>query len=145
MARIAKGRVLRTVSGVAEALPFLSGSFDVAQMVTTICLVDDIETALAESFRILHPGGSLLIGLVDRDSALGKHYERHKTESVFYEAATFYSVDEIIAHPKRVGFEHQASRQTVFSGPDDMRRVEPSAEGWGTGGFVVLRERKPGG
>ena len=46
--------------GVAEALPFATGSFDTVVTTFTLCSVQDPVTALAEAKRVLKPGGKLL-------------------------------------------------------------------------------------
>jgi SAM-dependent methyltransferase len=43
-------------------------------MVTTICFVDDVRKFFSEVRRIFKPGGSFIIGLVDKNSPLGKAY-----------------------------------------------------------------------
>lgn len=80
----ARQRGINVVKAVAEALPFSDNEFDSALMVTTVCILDDIEMAFLAAFRVLNPGGAFVIGLVDRDSPLGKAYEQRKSESLFY-------------------------------------------------------------
>ena len=46
----------------AESLPFADSQFDFVLMFTTICFLDDIETAFNEVYRVLKSGGSLIIG-----------------------------------------------------------------------------------
>ncbi|MEA1923582.1 MAG: class I SAM-dependent methyltransferase, partial [Pseudomonadota bacterium] len=62
--------------GVAEKLPFSDGRFDFVLMVTTICFVDDIIKSFREAFRILNPGGYIIVGFVDKESELTE--KRHR-------------------------------------------------------------------
>jgi SAM-dependent methyltransferase len=48
------------VEGVAERLPFDSGSFDSAIVTYSLCSMDDPARALAELRRVLRPGGELV-------------------------------------------------------------------------------------
>lgn len=80
MRAVARQRGINAESGVAEALPYRDASFDVVLMVTTICFVDDLDASLQEAHRVLRPAGHLVIGFVDRASALGHDYEAHKAE-----------------------------------------------------------------
>jgi ubiquinone/menaquinone biosynthesis C-methylase UbiE len=52
---------LRFVSGNACALPFGAGTFDAAVATQVYEYVQDMPTALAEAFRVLRPGGRLLV------------------------------------------------------------------------------------
>jgi SAM-dependent methyltransferase len=54
------GRSADFVAGVAEALPFASGSFDTVVTTFTLCSVQSPVAALAEARRVLRPGGRLL-------------------------------------------------------------------------------------
>jgi SAM-dependent methyltransferase len=47
------------VDALAEALPFPDGGFDAAVASLTLCSIGDVETALAELYRVLNPGGEL--------------------------------------------------------------------------------------
>ena len=56
----ASGRSANFVAGIAEALPFASGSFDCVVTTFTLCSVQDPVAALSEAKRVLRPGGRLL-------------------------------------------------------------------------------------
>ncbi|MCK4444705.1 MAG: class I SAM-dependent methyltransferase [Thermoplasmata archaeon] len=142
MREIARRRGIEVVDGVAEDLPFEDSSFDYALMITTLCFLDDVEAALKEAHRITKPGGVIIIGFIDKNSPLGKLYQRHKDDNVFYRVATFYSVDEVVHHLKRAGFRDLRFTQTIFSGLSEITDVEPTKEGHGEGSFVVVRGKK---
>ena len=142
MREIAKSYGLEVYGAVAEALPFSDGAFDFALMTTTICFLDDVETALKEAYRIIKPAGSLIIGFIDKDSLLGKLYQQHKKESVFYSVATFYSVNEIIFQLDKVGFSHFNFVQTIYHNLTEISDIEPIKAGYGEGSFVVVAAAK---
>lgn len=139
MREIARKRGIDAIDGTAESLPYEDSRFDFALMVTTICFLDDVEAALKEAHRVIKPGGSLIISFVDKNSALGKQYLQHKNESLFYEIATFYSVDEVIFFLKKAGFKDYTFTQTVFHYLYEIHAVEPVKEGYGEGSFVAVR------
>ena len=130
------------IDGVAEDLPLKDEIYDFALMVTTICFVDDLEQSFREAWRVIKPGGSLIVGFVDRESPLGKIYQKHKAKSVFYRTATFYSVDEVASCMKKAGFESLDFAQTIFHNLDEIKGIESVKEGYGEGSFVVVRARK---
>jgi len=94
MASLARKRGIEVVEGMAESLPFEDSSFDFVLMVTVICFLNDVGKALSEAYRVLKPGGSIIIAFIDKNSTIGKMYEQRKNEDVFYKEATFYSVEE---------------------------------------------------
>ncbi len=143
MREAARARGIDAVDGVAERLPYPDASFDFVLMVTTICFVDDVAAALAEAFRVIRPGGCIVIGFVDRESPLGRHYLAHKDESPFYKDADFFSTEEVSRHLEEAGFTDLVFRQTVFTAPGGAEEVEEPEEGHGRGSFVVVRAMKP--
>lgn len=140
----AVNRGISTVQGIAEALPFADSSFDYALSVTTICFVDDATTMLSEAYRVLKPGGELVIGFIDRTSDLGQHYLAHQEENVFYREATFYSADEVERLLYDTGFTQPAWVQTLSKTLDETDEIEPLRVGYGQGAFVVVKAERPG-
>lgn len=61
MLRHAKARGLEAVEGSATSLPFEDDSFDVVCSFKVLAHVQDIRTAIAEMFRVLRPGGTLVL------------------------------------------------------------------------------------
>ena len=142
MREIAKQGGIDVIDGEAEKLPFEDSRFDYLLMVTTICFLDDILGSLKEAYRVIRPGGCIIIGFVDSSSPLGKQYLRHKNESVFYKIATFYSSDEVASFLERAGFTDLQFCQTIFHGLTGIRDLEPVKEGCGEGSFVVIKAKK---
>lgn len=141
MLEIARLRGIDGVQGTAEALPYPDDRFDHALVVTTLCFVDDAAMMLAEARRVLCPGGTLVIGFVDRDSALGQDYLAHQAESVFYREATFFAADEVERLLLAGGFAIESWAQTLVQPLAETREVEPVRPGRGAGAFVVVRAR----
>ena len=138
MREIAKARGIEVIDAGGENLPFNDSQFDFVLMVTTICFLDDIEKAFRETYRVLKPNGHLVIGFVDKNSPVGKIYQKHKDESKFYKIATFYSVDEVVLYLKKTGFGHFVFNQTIFKDLKEIKNIEPIKSSYGEGSFVVI-------
>ena len=140
----AAARGIDVIEGVAEDLPFTAGSFDHALVVTTICFVDSPAKMLAEARRVLRPGGRLVIGFIDRDSAMGQDYLAHQAENVFYREATFYSADEVARLLRQGGFAIGDWGQTLAHPLAQTREIEPLRPGRGACAFVVVAATREG-
>jgi ubiquinone/menaquinone biosynthesis C-methylase UbiE len=134
---------VRVARAVAEALPFAPATFDYALVVTTLCFVNDAGAMLAEALRVLKPGGALVIGFIDRTSALGRQYEAHREENVFYRDARFYSGDEVERLLGEAGFRAPVWAQTLSRPLAEIRAIEPLRVGRGQGSFVVVKATRP--
>ena len=143
MAKVAMERGIEVRFGVGENLPCKDSSFDFILLVTTICFLDDVSAALREAYRVLTAGGYILVGFINRESTLGKVYEKRKQESEFYRDATFLSVNEVVHHLKQAGFCDFVFRQTIFQNPTEMKQPDPVRSGYSDGSFVVARAKKP--
>jgi SAM-dependent methyltransferase len=142
MLAYAAARGIETIQGVAEALPFTDASFDHALVVTTICFVDAPAQMLAEAHRVLRPGGRLVLGFIDRDSALGQDYLAHQAQSLFYRAATFYRTAELEQLLRAARFTISAWAQTLVRPLAATHEIEPVRPGHGSGAFVVIRAER---
>jgi len=136
-------RGISPVQAADEALPFADSSFDFALSVTTICFVDDATVMLSEAYRILKPGGELVIGFIDRTSDLGQHYLAHQAENVFYREASFYSAVEVEELLNATGFSEPVWVQTLSKRLEEVNDIEPLRAGYGQGAFVVVKANRP--
>ncbi|WP_440997005.1 class I SAM-dependent methyltransferase [Arhodomonas sp. SL1] len=143
MLAYAAARGVQAVAGTAEELPFVDGCFDHALVVTTICFVDSAAAMIAEAYRVLRPGAPLVIGFIDRDSPLGRRYELHQEEDVFYREATFYSAAEVERLLRNGGFRIEHWGQTLASARADVPAIDPLRPGRGRCGFVVVAAERP--
>jgi len=57
----ARHHQMRYVAGVAEALPFSDGYFDIVSSLNSLDHVDDLDAAISEIARVLKPGGYFLL------------------------------------------------------------------------------------
>lgn len=137
-------RGVSVAGGTAEALPFRDGVFDYTLVVTTICFVDSPRAMLDEARRVLRPGGALIIGFIDRLSAIGRHYEAHREESAFYREATFYSASDVEDMLRSAGFTVRGRAQTLCGASPVIQDIEPVRPGVGQGAFVVVHASASG-
>ncbi|MEJ2670615.1 MAG: methyltransferase domain-containing protein [Deltaproteobacteria bacterium] len=142
MAALAARRGVQVVGAVAEALPFSADSFDLVAIITALCFFRDPLAALTEATRVLTSSGRLLLGMIDKDSPLGREYEAHRSESKFYRDARFYGVRDVLIWLKKLGYEDEKLCQTIFRNLAEITAPEPVREGFGAGGFVVISARK---
>lgn len=142
MRKIARDKGLKVYEGVGESLPFANNKFDFILMVTTICFLDDIEETFAECKRVLKENGKIIIGFVDKNTSLGQIYLEKKEESVFYREANFHSTKEVINWLKQFDFKNVEVVQTVFGKLSEVKTIQDFKEGYGEGGFVVIKAEK---
>lgn len=135
MAIKARKQGIKVYQDVAEDLPFSEGRFEFVMMVTTICFVDDVLKSFREAFRVLKPGGCIIVGFVDKESELGRQYSDRRENSKFYKEATFFSTQEVIKYLEAAGFGTVRIKQTLI--PRELQAT--ILDGFGRGAFVVIR------
>lgn len=145
MRKKAEQKGLKALDAVAEKLPYANASVNGAVMITSLCFVDDIYQSFREAHRILKKDGFLILGYVDKDSPVGKDYLKHKTESMFYQEASFFSTKELYDILFQTGFEVTETCQTIFGKVNNITEIQPVNQGFGDGSFVVLKAQKVNG
>ncbi len=140
MVELAKERGVDARLGAGEELLFKSSTFDYVAIIVTLCFVRDPQKAATESARVLKPGGKLIVGIIDKESFLGKHYQ--KKGSIFYGHARFFRIKEVVKILRIAGFRDFLYYQTIFDYPEKIKAVEHPREGYGKGGFIVIASQK---
>ena len=69
--KIARSRGIKTLQATGEELPFFTGTFQYVLIIVTLCFVEDPLSVLKEANRVLMSDGSVIIGLVPKDSPWG--------------------------------------------------------------------------
>jgi ubiquinone/menaquinone biosynthesis C-methylase UbiE len=141
---ISMGRGIKTHLAKGEALPFKEGSFGTAFIIVTLCFVESPLAVLRETRRVLKPGGSVVLGLVLRESPWGKFYLQKKLEGHrFYKHATFYSYEETEKLLKNSGFTVSRVISTLFQEPGEVIGMEDPKNGYySDAGFTIIAAEK---
>lgn len=139
MAQMAIARGIIVIRSKAEELPLHSLSFDYAIMITTDCFLDNTAKAFSETHRIIKKNGIFVVAMIDKESRLGKQYEKKKATSIWYKDAHFHSVPEITKQLQLAGFTNFEYWQTLFTDKEELTDPLP---GFGKGGFVVICSQK---
>ncbi|MFO8147194.1 MAG: class I SAM-dependent methyltransferase [Gillisia sp.] len=145
MRKKAEQKGLKVLDAVAEKLPYASASVNGAVMITSICFVDDIHQSFKEAHRVLKNDGFLILGFVDKDSPVGKEYQKFKDQSMFYKEATFFGTEELFKILMQTGFRIKETWQTVFGKLEEINEKQPVIEGFGKGSFAVIKAQKGDG
>lgn len=136
MARICEQKGLPVTRGIAEELPYETGSFEQIAMITVDCFLDDIRKALSEIKRVLVPGGNFVIAFLDLETPLGQMYEAGKESDPIYKWATLRSTEMILDLLKEQKFTVVRICQTVTSLEN---RYQPVQDEYGQGVFVCIQ------
>lgn len=142
MLGFARKRGIKAFKGYGEKLPFGNKQFSFVLIMITLCFVKNYEKVIIEAKRILKNCGRIIIGIVDRNSLLGKFYKKRK-DSPFYKHARFFTPTEIFLLLKNNGFRNIKTFQTLFKKPDELKSVDRITRGYGKGSFVVICGEKP--
>ena len=161
MRAVAAKRGLLVQSGTAEALPYLNGNFDTALLNGIPGYVTDLERAFAEAYRVLRPGGSIVVADVPAESSFGLLYQFAATKDSWEDpdlrglapelpyplelaaAARWRTTEEKARLLERVGFTDLEFAQTLtvharFANDE----VEDPIEGYERGDYVAIRGAK---
>ncbi len=140
MIKIARQRGVDARFGYGESLPFRDESFDYVVLIVTLCFVKNPQKVLREAKRVVKKNGRLIVGIVDKNSFLGKSYQEKR--SVFYKSARFFSAEELIRELNAEKFSRILCYQTLLKPPDKTDKIETPQKGFGRGGFVAISASK---
>ncbi len=106
------------------SLPFRSERFDAVISVTVLCFAREPRALLAEAFRVLRPGGRIVVGELGRHSpwALARRLKGLIAETV-YRQAHFFTRSELAELLTSSGFCGVSFRSAVFYPPVNARAV----------------------
>jgi ubiquinone/menaquinone biosynthesis C-methylase UbiE len=141
MRALAVKRGIEVMNAKAEKLPYKDVHFDFV-LIVTICHLDKLPEALKEAYRVLKPGGSLLLGMIREDGPIGRAYQERRKNSTFYSQAKFYRIPRVTEMLSDIGFKKFEYNQTLFDSLEDIEKIQIPKEGWEEGSFVVIKATK---
>jgi SAM-dependent methyltransferase len=139
MAEIARKRGIDVIEMSAEEMDF-EEEFDYILMVTTICFVKDPQKTIENCYKALKKDGYLLVAFVDRNSLLGKTYEKNKEKSKFYKDAKFFAKEDIISLMENAGFCEFECKENLYG--NDLDGLAFLVSDCNGGAFKVIRGKK---
>jgi len=141
--KMAEKRGVKTVQGYGESLPFGDETFGCILIIVTLCFVEKPLEVLREAKRVLRKEGSIIIGLVPKDSLWGNFYEeKGRSGHPFYSNARFYTLKDVEDMLHAAGLKILRIRSTLLQRPDEPRRLEEPVEGYINGaGFLCIEAK----
>ncbi len=151
MLEVARGKLPNGISFLQtdlSCLPFADNTFDLAICNAVLEFTNDPVAVLREGFRVIKPGGRLVVGCISKDGAWGKKYAKRGQEdsSSIYSHAQFFTIEDVsnmwLNKPSEV-------RLGLYVGPDEFQdfhsaiQLEDRSEEQhqGAGYFVVRWEK----
>ena len=140
LVEMARRRGIMVYPGRGEQTPFEDRAFGTVFLIVTICFVDVPLDVLKEAYRILVPGGKVVLGLVLRESPWGRFYQEKKGQGHrFYKYATFYGYDDVARLLEQAGFSIERVVSTLFQKPGEVANMELPRSGFSSdAGFTVI-------
>lgn len=144
---LTKMREITVQKAAGEDVPFSDSTFGAVFILFTLCFVESPGKVLSEAGRVLKPGGCVLVGIINRESAWGELYLRKKAEGhPLYRHARFYNAAELSAMLKIAGLIIDASASVLFQPPSNNPYREEARPGLSkNAGFICVRARKISG
>lgn len=142
--QISQSRNIGVMQGIGEKIPLGEGSVATVYILFTLCFVTNPQEVIAECYRILKPGGHLVLGVVPASGLWGKALNVKKEKNhPFYKYASFYTAGQVEDFLKDADFVVVEQRASLFQEPENLVELEPSRAGLSEqAGFCLLVGQK---
>jgi len=129
---------------IGGMLPVRDRTLGTVFLLFTLCFMDCPETVLAECYRVLRPGGHLVLGMVPAQSSWGKMLTAKKEQGhPFYRYARFHEPEQVRQQLVESGFTLTEARSSLQQPPEQLENEESSEDGIiPSAGFVVFVGRR---
>ncbi|OAG27080.1 class I SAM-dependent methyltransferase [Thermodesulfatator autotrophicus] len=141
---LAKEKGIKVVAGIAEALPFKTGSIASCGLFFTFCFLSEPEKAIRECYRILKEKGKVYLGFVPGESPLAEFYrEKARKGHPLYKFAKFRKGSEVLNLFEKHGFFKIKGFSTLIDYPSKEPKIEAPLEGLApqAGFWAILFEK----
>jgi ubiquinone/menaquinone biosynthesis C-methylase UbiE len=158
MAKLARSRGIDVKIGTAENVPYDGEQFKAVLLGTILNYVQHRKKTISEAYRILQPGGHIIISFLPREGSYAMLYELAFLRGEYdYETAPtdpyplkflngthWCSVREVTNLLQETGFVDLKYVQTLTRHPKYSNdEVEEPMEGYDRGDYIVIQGRKP--
>ncbi|HWO93176.1 MAG TPA: class I SAM-dependent methyltransferase [Dehalococcoidia bacterium] len=143
MLRMAAGRGIVSVCGVGEMLPYRDGVFDAVLLAASLEFVAHARRVLEEARRTLRDDGTLVVGIINRESAWGGAYQQMATQGdPIFSQARFWTAQEAMLLGEAAGFSFVRARSTLLGPPFVIAEPDSREGAVAEAGFVAIAFRK---
>lgn len=128
-----------------EKLSFLDNSFNAAFSMAAFEFINDIQSAYQEMWRVVQPGGHIVIGTIQKNGSWANFYESPACHGTAYEFAHFWTAEQLIALDPKHFVQQQ---DCLFLPPNlpennyNLKADQNAAQTTNIGGFTCLLFQK---
>jgi hydroxymethylpyrimidine/phosphomethylpyrimidine kinase len=158
MAELARNRGIEVKIGTAENAPFPDERFDTVLLSTVLSYADNPQQVVNEAFRILKPGGYIVVSFLTREGSYAMMYDlaylrgKHDPEISpkypypikFIKGTHWLSTNEVSNLLQNADFINLRYVQTLTKHPRYTNdEIEEPVEGYKKGDYIVIQGKKP--